>query len=170
MTLKTLTPTDDGRYAFEYRGVNITVPTQSECGRFVYNPDVPETERILREYGFTIYGTGGGCTAWRQGFVLADGRTAYMLVTDNDLGHEARPGDTVVGVYLDDEDWTGEALAYWTDETETDLCDALADYCKAQGLECRSADEMLVDDSLTPAQRDWLSEFVTRWDRCMGAA
>jgi hypothetical protein len=164
--MRTLTPTEDGRYSFEHGGIAITVPTQSECGRFIYDPADPSTERILREYGFEVWQTGGGNTAWRADFVLPDGRAAHMLVTDNDLSHEARPGDTVIGVYLTDSD-DGEALAWWADETEADLCDSLANYCAAQGLECRSADEMLagVSGDLTAEQRAWLTGFVQRWDR-----
>ena len=37
-------------------------------------------------------------------------------------------------------------------------------FCAAFDLEPESADEMLCNDDLSPFQRDWLLQFVQRWD------
>jgi hypothetical protein len=90
-----LTLTKFGSYTFEHDGVAIHYPVADSSGRF---PCTPEA------YGFTVWGTGGGCTAWRREFEL-DGLPAYMLITDNDLSHEVKAGDTLVmGVYLNDDE------------------------------------------------------------------
>ena len=85
---------------FEHRGHAIHNPTMSECGRFAVSP---------KEYGFSIYHTGGGCTAWRLD--LPDRR--YLLLTDSEGGagstHLFKDGDPIMlGLYEDD----GEPIAY----------------------------------------------------------
>jgi len=42
---------------FTHEGHAISNPTLSECGRFQVSPEY---------YGFTIMGTGGGCSAWQK--------------------------------------------------------------------------------------------------------
>lgn len=97
-----LTRMPDGTFTFEAFGVSIHYPLASTCGRFSAQPS---------DYGFEVYNTGGGCTAWRREFTL-DGRPAYMLLTDGDLSDEMQRGDTIeVGVYADDEH--GECIASW---------------------------------------------------------
>lgn len=64
-------------YAFFHNDTEIENPTVSECGRFNVSPEY---------YGFTIWQTGGGCTAHGKEFIL-DGQTVLMLVTDGDLNH-----------------------------------------------------------------------------------
>jgi len=44
------------------------------------------------------------------------------------------------------------------------LCDEYALWNKANGLNLGSADEHLFDDTLTAAQREWLSDFCRRWE------
>lgn len=56
------------------------------------------------------------------------------------------------------------AEGFFDDLSSTDdLADALADYCKAEGLPEQCAMELLHED-LTPEQRAWLSDFVLMWD------
>lgn len=40
----------------------------------------------------------------------------------------------------------------------------IAAWCKQQGLEWASADEMLHDETLSQYQRQWLAEFCNRWE------
>lgn len=63
------------------------------------------------------------------------------------------------------------AFAWCWDEADSEehLRIVLQAWCKAQGLECRSADDMLADSGLTEPQRAWLSVFVQVWDRVMAA-
>jgi hypothetical protein len=76
-TMKTLFKTNDKNapYGFSFNDVEILNPTISECGRFNVSPEY---------YGFTIWQTGGGCTAHGQEFLL-DGNTVLMLITDKDV-------------------------------------------------------------------------------------
>lgn len=39
-----------------------------------------------------------------------------------------------------------------------------AQWCNAQGLTPESADELLAARRLTPEQRRWVEDFITRWD------
>lgn len=50
-----------------------------------------------------------------------------------------------------------------TTDTEAGLCDELAAWCKTQGLPLMSADELILQ-GLTEAQREYLSDFILRWD------
>lgn len=97
-------------FAFDHECMAIHNPTRSECGRFFASPDY---------YGFFIYQTGGGCTAWRRDFVLEDGRPCYMLVTaGDDATHEIEPEDRVtLGVYVDGEDDYIGWVCYEIDES-----------------------------------------------------
>lgn len=99
-----LRDTGEGRFAFTFRGTEIFNPCSSECGRFVVSP---------RYYGFQIWDTGGGCTAWGRNFVGVDGTPLQMLVTAPiDESHEIEPsGACMVGVY---DDRTGEPLSVGT--------------------------------------------------------
>lgn len=77
-------------YAFEFGGTEIENPLMSECGRFSVSPEY---------YGFTVWQTGGGCTAHGQTFML-DGKPVVMLLTDGDLNQV--DSDTItatVGLY-----------------------------------------------------------------------
>ena len=96
-------------FCFEHNGMCIHNPLVSECYRFDVTP---------AEYGFTVENTGGGCTAWRRDFVLADGRPCFMRICA-DLSHEFDPGDEdiSIGVYLNDTD----------DAAETWVCYMLRD-------------------------------------------
>ena len=94
---------EDGSLQFIADGVPIEWPLLSTCARFPVDPSF---------YGFEVYGTGGGCTAWRREFTL-DGRPVFMLLT-NDLSHEIDDCDEIeVGVY-DPEADTSEAVVAWT--------------------------------------------------------
>lgn len=82
---------DSGVYAFAFRGTNISNPCASEPSgqsRLVVSP---------RYYGFEIWETGGGCTAWGRKF--ANG--LEMLVTSiDDASHKIdASGACTVGVY-----------------------------------------------------------------------
>lgn len=44
------------------------------------------------------------------------------------------------------------------------LEDMLKDYCKRQGLEALSADDLLATAELNEAQRQWLKEFSRIWE------
>lgn len=98
-----LTETPYGTYTFEHEGFAIHYPVCDSSGRFPMSPE---------EYGFTVWGTGGGNTAWHREFTLK-GEPVYMLITDDDLGHDVKYGDQiVVGVYNDE----SEAIAVWTQD------------------------------------------------------
>jgi hypothetical protein len=104
MTLAKLVKLPEGNYGYEENGIFITNPTLSKSG-----PVSPELN------GFHIYGTGGGCTAWRREFQ----DKMYMLITNGDLGHNIEPDDECdFGVYQDDGN-DELCLACWTmDEFE----------------------------------------------------
>ena len=44
------------------------------------------------------------------------------------------------------------------------MTDVLGDYCKANGLEYLSADDILHTYNLTDDQREWLTTFGKMWD------
>jgi hypothetical protein len=77
-----------------------------------YDPTLSATSCITLRNGFAIVDTGGGCTAWRQEF-LVDGKPCYMLITDDDgMSHKIAPGEPMmVGVYGEE---NAEAMAFWT--------------------------------------------------------
>ena len=63
-----------------------------------------------------------------------------------------------------------------TDDTQNSLCDELLAYCKAQGLPHASADDLLaslypetpeLDTIQAAGQREWLLDFVDRWNACV---
>ncbi len=96
--MKTLTKTDnpDVPFVFSHNGVDIENPTISECGRFNVSPEY---------YGFTIWQTGGGCTAHGQEFLL-DGKTVLMLVTNGNFCHVSDDDDSsefTVGLFNSDD-------------------------------------------------------------------
>lgn len=45
-----------------------------------------------------------------------------------------------------------------------DLIDEWESYCKAQNLECLSADEMHLAQDLTTEQKTYINNFIERWD------
>lgn len=96
---------EDGTFTFAAGGVEIEYPLMSECSRFSASPDY---------YGFVIFQTGGGCTAWRRDF-LFNGKPVYMLITAAaDPIHEVENGqDCGMGVY-DNSGPDSEAYINWT--------------------------------------------------------
>ena len=84
--MKTLEKQFD-KYGFEYRGMFITNPIVSECGRFPVNPS---------EYGFSVCPTGGGHDLHYQLFML-DGKRVMMILSDGD-GNKVADND--VSAYL----------------------------------------------------------------------
>jgi hypothetical protein len=101
--MKVLSKKEDGSFSFVHEGVEILHPAMASRGQV--SP---------AEYGFTEYGTGGGCSAWYQEFVLEDGCPVYMLVTQ-DMSHELDCNEPVeLGVYLLDVPDEVSVLAVWT--------------------------------------------------------
>lgn len=45
-----------------------------------------------------------------------------------------------------------------------DLTDEWESYCKAQSLECLSAEEMHLTQDLTADQKTYINDFIERWD------
>lgn len=43
------------------------------------------------------------------------------------------------------------------------------DYCKAQGLPCISADELLHEDNITATQRRYIANFIAIWEEAQAA-
>lgn len=84
---------------FEHEGKLITNPTASDAG--AVSP---------AHYGFSLWETGGGCTAW--GKHLPDG-TEIMVTDLNGTGHELpEPGEPcLVGLHVSSE---YEQLGIWT--------------------------------------------------------
>jgi len=78
-SLRSLQPTQFGTLAFidEASGVEITGFLSSENSIDQYDPNGPDAGSIPTRYGFKVWQTGGGCTAWRQEFSL-DGAPVYM--------------------------------------------------------------------------------------------
>jgi hypothetical protein len=161
---------DDGTYRFISGGIQIDNPFFSEN---FFDNVTPEY------YGFTVWETGGGCTAWRRDFTL-HGVPVYMLITDRDASHEVGPYEPfVVGVYTADV----EAWAVWNVElidgdtvtgpvtVDGNLCECIRNamcsqwtaWCAAQGLECRSADEMDLS-VMNDEQRRYTHAFIVRWE------
>ncbi len=54
-------------------------------------------------------------------------------------------------------------------ETEIQLCDRWQKWCKNQGLEHTSADELLFSQrkNLTLEQRQYISQFIIEWETLM---
>lgn len=111
---KVLVPTQFGTLGFidNDSGVEITGFLSSENSLDQYDPCAPEAGSIPERYGFELWHTGSGCTAWRQAFVL-DGARVFMLLTDTDgITGKVGPADRLlVGVYLEDD--PDEALLIW---------------------------------------------------------
>ncbi len=51
--------------------------------------------------------------------------------------------------------------------TEATLCDELEAYCKREGLQFLSAEELVLQEGISEGQRDWLNDYITRWDAFM---
>jgi hypothetical protein len=93
---------DDGTFRFLADGVQIDCPFLSGCGRF---PVCPET------YGFTLWHTGGNCTAWRRDFTLRGVAVHMLLTEEGEASHVVVAGEPFdMGVYTND----GEAWLAWT--------------------------------------------------------
>jgi len=151
MTTYNITPalfrTESGAYAFDAEGTEILWPVASPCGRFQCTPEA---------YGFTVYGTGGNCTAWRRDFTL-HGSPVYMLLTQADEPrHEISDDDGAigVGVYAFD----GDCFVNWTVSQAEAGYDVLN--VTAQGRMPPSAEELartfarIVRETLTPDELD----------------
>lgn len=96
------TDNPDVPFAFSHNGMQIDNPTISECGRFNVSPEY---------YGFTIWETGGGCTAHGREFVL-EGRKVLMLITNGDLCHVTNEDTNfVIGLY--DEEMEALEINVW---------------------------------------------------------
>ena len=76
--------------SFIFDGVHIMNPTLSEDGRFSVSP---------AHYGFTIEGTGGGCTAWVKH--LEDGNV--LVLTDEGGCSHNLDESLMMGLYDGDE-------------------------------------------------------------------
>ncbi len=93
-----LTRDPDGTFGFVVHGIEIEWPLASENSIDAVSPDY---------YGFFIWETGGGCTAWRRDFTYK-GKPVHMLLTNYDeASHEIALDATAltVGVYDDEGDW-----------------------------------------------------------------
>lgn len=55
-----------------------------------------------------------------------------------------------------------------SEDTIAALCDEYKDFNKEHGLNLGSADEHLFDETLTSEQRQWVADFVRRWDEASG--
>jgi hypothetical protein len=66
-------------------------------------------------YGFSAIGTGGGCTAWHQEFLLEDGQIVHLMITDvTGTTHKISASDRmVVGVYMDEEGCAQTEFMTW---------------------------------------------------------
>ncbi len=97
-----VTLTEEG---FIFQGVEITNPTLSSCGRFQVDPK--------KAYGFSVYHTGGGCTALQLETTDGD----YIWLTDTEgTSHElpTEPGAPfMMGIY----DAEGNEIANFTLKT-----------------------------------------------------
>ena len=87
-----------GTYYLAFEDMAIHNPRFSICGRFIVSPET---------YGFYVWGTGGGCTAWRlDGVLESSGKPVYMILTNGDLGHVWEPTDPLeIGVYYEDDNF-----------------------------------------------------------------
>jgi hypothetical protein len=78
---------------FSHEYTDITNPTSDEAGFGIVTPDY---------YGFSVWDSGGGCTAWRKD--LPDG--TYLLITSTDGGSHEYDTEFLYGHYLPDDDGT----------------------------------------------------------------
>lgn len=77
LTKNTNPHTPEVPFVFEHDGMMIDNPLWNSNMTGHVNPE---------HYGFTVWDTGGGCTAHGQEFML-DGKPVIMLLTDGDLHH-----------------------------------------------------------------------------------
>jgi hypothetical protein len=75
--MKNLYLNEEKQYCFEHEGIEIVNPIMSPDFRGQISPEY---------YGFTVWHTGGGCTAHGQEF-NHDFKTVVMLLTDGELNH-----------------------------------------------------------------------------------
>lgn len=76
--------------SFVFNDVHIMNPTMSEDGRFSVSP---------KHYGFTIEGTGGGCSAWVKR--LDNGN--FLVLTDESGCSHKLDDSLMIGLYDGDE-------------------------------------------------------------------
>ena len=97
-----LKPNEDGselilvnphQWAMQWKNMEITNPSWSECGRFFVSPAY---------YGFYVYESGGGCTGWRKDF----GDWHMFITCWNDASHRLEIDEPVtIGVYDNKDSW-----------------------------------------------------------------
>ncbi|OWZ90416.1 hypothetical protein B9J07_27915 [Sinorhizobium sp. LM21] len=58
----------------------------------------------------------------------------------------------------------------WVNDTEASLYKEYRAWCGAQKLDWISADELILEETLTEEQRCYLSAFLIRWDEALGRA
>ena len=75
--LKKIYKNANGRYVFEFDGVEIDNPIMGTDGKTIVDPSY---------YGFHITSTGSGCTGNMRRFNL-DEKIVLMLITDGNLNH-----------------------------------------------------------------------------------
>lgn len=74
--------------SFTHNHTAIQNPTVSECGRWTETPE---------KYGFTVEGTGGGCTAW-----VKECDNGYVVLTNGNLSHNlGETGSSFVMCFYD---------------------------------------------------------------------
>jgi len=83
---------DLNEMSFTFEGMSITNPTCSPCGRFTVDP--------IKEYGFEIIHTGGGCTALQKR--VNGGWVVLSREVSHELGETLTP--FLMGFYDDAED------------------------------------------------------------------
>ena len=87
---------------------------------------------------------------------------AFEIVAGRALGDEISDGDVAAWNAA----WNAARADHLTDTTTTiaTLTAEFEAWGAAEGLVLSDAEEMLLDDGLTGAQRQWLIWFIQRWD------
>ena len=99
--LKELHKNDNGKYVFEFNGMEIDNPIMDIDGKTIVDPSY---------YGFQITSTGSGCTGNMRRFIL-DGKIVLMLITDGNLNHISdRTVHASISIF--DESWE-ETINYY---------------------------------------------------------
>jgi hypothetical protein len=93
---------------FVFEGVEIRDPLLSTCGREEYGNS--KNEHILKDYGFSWFYTGGGCTAWHQDFIY-EGKPVFMLISNFYLSAERENYEPMqIGVFTGSEVGEGDCI------------------------------------------------------------